>query len=227
MANFQGRNQARKLRLNGQSIYEIAVSLKIAKSTVSHWCRDIKLNSSQIERLTNKQKSASYKGRIQAAEKKRNKRLEEIKYYKTKGIQEVGSLNKRDLFLAGIGIYWGEGDKSLSTAAFTSSGSDLVLFMMKWFQEICEVKKQDFILRIGLNKSHIDRIKYIENYWSVLTGLPLAQFTKTTIIKTKVKKVYENRENYYGTLRISIRRSSRLQRKILGWIGGVANYNRV
>lgn len=221
MVKFRDKFRVRQLRLKGQSIWEIAQKLDLAKSSVSYWCRDIQLTKKQIQRLAEKQLSGSYKGRLISVEKKRKKRLAEIEYFKIEGIKKIGKLNMREMLLTGLGIYWGEGDKSSSNVALTSSSPKIILFMLKWFKKICEISKKDFTLRIGLNESHKHRTKKVEKFWSVLTKLPLNQFTKTTLIKTKNKKIYSNPNQYYGTLRISIRRSTCLRRKILGWIEGL------
>lgn len=222
MAKFEEKIKARKLRLEGASILEIVQKLDQPKSTVSYWCKNIQLTPRQIERLVRKRFSAGYKGRLKAAELKRQKRLNEIEYLKKEGVKEIGkSLSTRELLLAGLGIYLGEGDKSLSGTALTSSDPKIAVFMLKWFKVVCQIPSKDFVLRVGLNEAHQQRIVEVEKHWSLSTGIPLDQFTKTTLIKAKTKKVYENPNNYYGTLRISIRRSTRLQRKILGWIEGL------
>lgn len=222
MAKFREKIEARKIRLKGGSISEIARKLSLSKSTVSSWCKDIQLTAKQIGQLSRRQLSASYKGRLKAAEQKRKNRLVNIEKLRQEGIKEIGKINQRELFLAGLGIYWGEGYKSLSTAAFTSQDPKLTLFMIKWFREICQIPMKDLILRVGLNIAHKHRVKIVEKYWSELAEIPLKQFTKTTLIKTKVGKIYENSDNYYGTLRISVRRSCCLQRKILGWLEGLS-----
>jgi len=45
------RQKARRLRKTGKSYQEIFRELKLSKSTISIWCRDIKLSSAQIEAL--------------------------------------------------------------------------------------------------------------------------------------------------------------------------------
>ena len=72
------KNKALKLRQKGKSINEIATKLNIAKSTVSSWCRNIRLGTEQIERLAKRQESGSYKGRMKFLERIRNKRIKEV-----------------------------------------------------------------------------------------------------------------------------------------------------
>jgi len=54
-----------------------------------------------------------------------------------------------------------------------------------------------------------------------LTEIPLNQFTKTILINAIAKKVYTD-NNYYGTIRITIRKETQLRRKIIGLIQGLS-----
>lgn len=221
MARSLDKIKARKLRRRGQSIKDIAKQISASPSIVSKWCNDILLTEEQQGKLWKKQLDAGYRGRMKATELKKRKRLEEIERLRKEGIKEVGKLNKREFFTAGIGLYWGEGFKSYDQVAFVSSDPQLVLFMIDWLREFCGITDDRFALRVGLNEAHKKRIKVVEKYWSKLTGIPLSQFTKTSIKKVKTKKIYENFNDYYGALRIVVRRGTRLHRKIIGWIEGL------
>jgi len=225
MTKFIYKNKALRLRKNGKSINEIAEKLKIAKSTISLWCRDIKLTAKQIERLTKRQISGSYKGRMKFLERIRKERMKEVTLLRKQGINEIGKLTKRDLFIAGIAMYWSEGYtySGGEQVGFTNSDPKMILLILKWFKEICKISKDKIFLQVKINKIHKNRIKRIENYWSNLTKIPLLQFNKTILLKTKVKKVYPNPNIYYGTLRILIHGGTKLRRRINGWIAGLAS----
>jgi len=98
---------------------------------------------------------------------------------------------------------------------------EVALFRKQGIKEICQISDNKFSLQVKINKIHKDRIQEVENYWSKLTGVSLTQFNKTVLIKSKSKKIYPNHNNYYGTLRITIRRGTQLRRKIHGWIEGL------
>lgn len=223
MAKIKKKIQAQELRRKGLSISEIAQKLNLSKSTISLWCRNISLSSKQIKRLVEKQKSKSYEGRLKAVEKIRQKRLREVKLLRKEGIKEINKLNKRELLIAGIAIYWSEGYTSLTNyeVGFVNSDPKMILFMLKWFKECCKITNDRFSLRVGINEIHKKRIKEVEKYWSRLTKIPLSQFNKTSLKKTKVKKIYKNFNEHYGTLRIKVRRGTQLRRKIDGWIEGL------
>lgn len=226
MAKTIKKGRAIKLRQKGKSVNEIAKILDIPKSTVSVWCRNIKLTRKQIERLIARQKSGSYKGRMKFLERIRRERLEQVDKLKIEGVREVGNVNKRDLFIAGIAMYWSEGVTSPNSdeVSFSNSDAKMVLLMKRWFEEICDILSNQIVIQVRINRAHKHRIKEIENYWSKLTKLPLDQFSKTILIKSRLKKVYPDDSTYYGTIRMKVRRGARLRRKINGWIEGFSYY---
>lgn len=224
MAQITKKVLAQELRRKGYSINEIAQKLGMHKSgSISKWCCDIFLNPEQIERLVEKQKSGSYKGRMKFLEGLRKTRIEEVARLRKEGLNEIGKLNKRDLFIGGIAMYWSEGYtySGGEQVGFTNSDPRMILFILKWFKEICGVSNDRFSLQVKINDVHKNRISEVEKYWSKFTVIPLDQFNKTVLIKTKSKKVYPNHDNYYGTLRITIRQGTQLRRKIHGWIEGL------
>lgn len=223
MARFIEKNKAFKLRKRGRSINEIAAKLNIAKSTVSSWCRNIQLGLEQIERLAKRQESGSYKGRMKFLERIRKERIKEVALLRKQGIKEIGKLSKRDLFISGVAMYWSEGYtySGGEQVGFTNSDPKMILLMLRWLKEICKVSDDNVSLQVKINKIHKDRIKEVENYWSNLTKIPVGQFNKTVLIKSKTKKIYPNSNAHYGTLRVTIRQGTRLRRKIAGWIEGL------
>ena len=224
MAKFKQKNQALVLRRQGKSIGEISVKLKVSKSIVSKWCRDIALTEKQIDLLHEKMLSGSYRGRMKFLERVRAERKQEIIKLKEEGIKEIGKISNRDLLIAGTALYWAKGTKSLNAeqTSFSNSSPKMVIWILTWFEKIFHVDRERFIIQIRINKIHAGRVKEVEAYWSKLTGIPLTQFTKTILIQVKNKKVYSD-NNHYGTVRVSVRKGTQIRRKILGCIEGLAN----
>ena len=223
MANILQKNKAQSLRHKGNSISEIAKKLSAPKSTVSVWCRNIKLGAKQIKRLADRQISGSYKGRMKFLEKIRGERLFQTEKLKKEGIDEVKNISKRDFFIAGIAMYLSEGATSESNeeVSFTNSDYRAVLFMKKWFKEICGISDDRFVVQIRINKLHGKKINKAEKYWSKITKISLAQFSKTVLIKSKSKKIFPKDNIYYGTVRLKVKQGTKLRRKINGWIEGL------
>ncbi len=131
----------------------------------------------------------------------------------------VGKLSRRDLFIAGLALYWGEGYKGLSQElGFTNSDPVMIRFFIEWLWRVYKVSPDKLILRVSINGSHLSRVVEVERYWSRLTRVPLNQFTKTSLIKTAHKRVYGNESVHYGTLRVKVRSGTDLRRQILGSI---------
>lgn len=217
MANIKTREKARSLRSLGKSLSEIVDLTNASKSSVSFWCRDIVLTKSQIKSIQSKMIHEGRKAFIALGEKKRKDRIEREKISKNKGQKDVGNVSDRDLFFLGLGLYWGEGYKRGSgELGFTNSDSNMIQIFLKWLYEIYGVKPEDIILRLSINKIHEYRISKILKYWSVVTNLPLTQFTKTSVINSKTKKIYSDPENYFGVLRVKVRRGTELRNRILG-----------
>ncbi|OGZ66146.1 MAG: hypothetical protein A3C50_01490 [Candidatus Staskawiczbacteria bacterium RIFCSPHIGHO2_02_FULL_43_16] len=223
MAKFKEKIKAIELRKKGNSIGEIAQEIGVSKSIVSKWCRDIALTKTQIGNLHEKMKIGSYKGRMNFLEKIRKIRKDETARLGEEGKREIGKISRRDLLVGGIALYWAEGTKSPNAeeTSFSNSNPGMILWILRWFEEICGVSSDRFIIQIRINKIHRNRIKEVESYWSKLIGIPFNQFTKTVLIKAQAKKVYSN-NNHYGTVRVRVRSGTQLRRKIIGWIEGLA-----
>lgn len=63
MLKNKERISARALRQEGLSYREIQEKIKVSKSSISRWCKDIKLNSKQNNRLKDKKRKGAAKGR--------------------------------------------------------------------------------------------------------------------------------------------------------------------
>lgn len=221
MAKSKLKIEARKLRSQGESIKVIAKNLSVSSSTVSLWCRDIKLSPDQIKELERRAHDPRYGKRLENSLKQQKIRIEKTKKLFNEGIKQVGKLTDRELFIAGIALYWAEGFKSDNLAGFCNSDSDMIKFFLTWLKRCFGYKNSDIRLRVGLNESFRDRTEEIENFWSNFTGIPKSQFQKPFYQKVKWQKRYEHPENYHGVLRIRVRRSTDFLRKIKGFIEGL------
>jgi len=219
MAKIKEKYKAIEMRKNGFSIGEISKKLNVSKSTASVWCRDIVLSETQMKTLENRIKERGAKALFRVAEKKREERIKRTQVLSNKGKKDVGSVDKRDLFMAGLALYWGGGYKKGSQEfGFTNSDPVINIFIIKWLQEIYGIEKYRLILRVSINEKFANSEKEIINYWCKKLGIRKEQFTKTSFIKTKLKKIFPNNINHYGTLRIKVSRGTDLRRRILGSI---------
>ncbi|MEX2340821.1 MAG: hypothetical protein WD605_00670 [Candidatus Paceibacterota bacterium] len=194
------KNNARRFRQQGMSMNDIARRLGVSKASVSLWVRDIKLTKTQQGKLTARGFS------ISAIEKRRTNRLantnKKHQVVVDKAKSEVKQLSKYELLLVGTALYWGEGNKSNRNVAGISNSDPLVIrIMMKFFKEICNVKKEKFRAHVHAY-SHSD-IKATEQYWSKVSDIPIKQFYRTYTKQSSASKGKRN-SLPYGTLQIYV-----------------------
>lgn len=211
--------QAIFLRKDGASIADIASRLKVSKSTVSYWCRDIPLSQRARKKIIHTSKRKSTAGILRYTESLRQKRMLQTTEDMTLGTKMIGTMSNRDILLVGLGLYWGEGYKKGSQEfGFTNSDVAMILFYIKWLKVCFGVTERDLIFRVSINESHRLRVSEVENYWSTHLSVPISQFTKISLIKSTSRKIYSNQKEHYGTLRVKVRRGTRLRRRVLGAI---------
>ena len=220
MVSIFGRDKARVLRKQGKSLNEITKRLRVPKSTVRYWCRDIVLTKSQQKDLFDRQKI----GGVMSAEKLRKKRIVITRQLMKEGMSEIGTISARELKLIGSALYWAEGyRKGDGEFGFTNSDPTMIVLILKWLVDICRIDRENIYARICINSSHRKRILEIQRYWMNITHLPANQFSNPTFIKIVSKKIYANSSEYFGTLRIKVHKSTNLRRKVLGWIEGLGS----
>jgi len=221
MPKIKEKEKAIKLRKQGYSYSEILKKVLVSKSTLSLWLRSIGLAKRQEQRLTEKKLAAMKRG-WEACRQKRLRTTEEIK---TKARNEIERLSSRELWLIGIALYWAEGHKEKirsGNVRFTNSDPQMIKLFLRWLRKICKISKKDIFCEIYLHETAAHREREIRKYWSKITNFPPIQFQKIRWKKHKINTKRKNiGKNYRGLLRITVRKSTNLNRKITGWIEGI------
>ena len=219
MAKVIEKRQARTLRRKGESLSYIAVTLGVSKSSVSYWCRDI-----AVPRLARADVISSNRraGQLKGANANRKKKEKEIQAFTIKGTSLFSHITKRELLVAGAAFYWGEGGKT-QRWSFSNSDPEAILFMRTWLENAIGVSKKRLVPRVLINEMHAYREREVINFWSSYLDIPVEQFKSTTFVHTKVKKVYENHDSYYGVMMLRVTKSTSLLYETLGLIEGLKN----
>lgn len=200
----------------GYSYNMISKELGLAKSTLSHWLKEIPFtpNKQVIQRIR--------EAKLKSAQFRHNQRMTNIKIMKETAEKELGKLSKRDLWFLGIGLYWGEGSKLYETIRIINSDSDIIKMSMRWFREICNLENKNFSPSVHAYPD--TNIEKTVQYWSNITKIPKNQFKKTQIDRRKNKSNKKKNKLPYGTLHIQINSCGNkkfgrsLHRRIMGWI---------
>ncbi len=208
------KTKALALRKNGQSYGEIKKELNISKSTLSYWLKDVQ--------LTEKQKKRFYTNNIlilsRGSQSQRERRLRQVAEIIKKAKKEISkSISLESYRLFGAALYWAEGNKK-NSLGITNSDPYLILFMVKWFEKILGVSpKKD--LKAHLNIYPQQNEKYIKQFWSQLTGIPLENFGKTFV--KPLSKNYKKNNLYYGTIKVKVHKGTDRRHRIFGWVKAV------
>lgn len=221
MAKSRERMLARRLRESGYSIKNIAKKLKVSVSSVSNWVRDIELTPEQRAVLEEHARNPYYGKRKDYLDLIKRTKEQKIERLRKGGIREIGGLSKRELFLVGSALYWAEGFKKDSQVGFANQDPDMVRLFIMWLNKCFGYNLSQLTARTTINIGHKKRASEINDYWSQITGIPLNQFKKPIYQRVKWKKVYDNPNDYYGVLRIKVRKSKDFLRRIYGFIEGL------
>ena len=197
----------------------ISENLGVAKSTLSNWFKDRPFipNQGVLKRIQF--------GPIKSAEKSHNKKVADINHFIKVGESEVGMINKRDLWLLGIGLYLGEGTKTYENVRMINSDPKIIKLAIRWFKEICGVDNSNITVTLHIYPDN--NIKGCKRFWQKITDLPSKNFRKIQIDTRKDKSTIRNKKLLFGTAHINIISNGnpdygvRLHRRIMGWISGV------
>lgn len=221
MARFIEKQKAILLRKNGATYSEIIRAINVPKSTISDWLRKYPLNADQIEKLklkikNNKQIAAEKTALIKR--QKRNTRFDHV--YKNQQT-ELLPLSKKELFLCGLFLYWGEGRKDFRGAiSLNNTDPKVVKFYLKWLIRALNITKEK--IKISLHLYTDMNINAEINYWKRYLNLSKKQFIKPYIKMSKVSEL-SHKGFGHGTCGLYVS-DSRLKEKILFGIQAVADY---
>lgn len=206
-------DNVRALRQEGFSYGNIAKKYSTSKSNISLWCKDIKLSSSQYDKL--------FADKIEIL-KLGSKRLHEIREAEIIKVKESAkkemAQKKMDdftFFVAGAMLYWAEGCKTTGFA-ITNSDERIILFMIKWFKQFLNIGNERIKTHLHIHER--DNDLEVKKYWSKLTGIPLENFGKSFVKAPGTG----HRKNIlpHGIIRIQIRGegTENFRHRVMTWV---------
>ncbi|WP_406377595.1 hypothetical protein OH769_19640 [[Kitasatospora] papulosa] len=218
------RAKARELRLQGMTYHQIQVELGCSKSSISLWVRDLpkpKPRYTEEERLALMNAGLARLRAGQDQERMETKRIAR---------ESMGELSDRELFIAGVTLYWAEGmkDKPYSrreSLLFINSDPNVIKVYLNWLA-LLGVTRERLHLRVSIHESA--DVTQAEDFWSDLTKVPRVDFMEATLKKHNPKTTRKNTgEAYHGCLVIYVTKSAELYRRVEGaWYGIVLGVNR-
>jgi hypothetical protein len=216
-AKDEERAKARELRAQGLDYNRIAAQLGVSKGSVSLWVRDMP-RPEALSYEECRRRAAEGVRRYWAAE--RPAREAERAAARAAAAAQVGELSDREVLIAGAIAYWCEGAKNKpyrrsDRVVFMNSDPALIGLFLR-FLEVAEIGHDMLIYQVQIHESA--DVGTAQRFWMNVTGADPAQFRRPTLKRHNPRTVRKNTGNdYHGCLRIEVRRSTRLYRKIEGW----------
>jgi hypothetical protein len=217
------------LRKTGLSYNQITEKLKIPKSTLSTWLKNIDLDQNAQAKINSRVNATSVAALI-----KRNKlqtviAKENARQLIEKSKKEFKNKVNNKLFLTAVSLYWAEGYKKgiegskYKAVDFTNSNVAMIKLMLRFFLENCGIKKDK--LRIQVIAHHNININRAIKFWQNITGLKQSQFQKSSLApKRESKKPRQNQTLPNGTIHLRIS-DVNFFHTMIGWIEGLKEYH--
>ncbi|MBU3934574.1 helix-turn-helix domain-containing protein [Patescibacteria group bacterium] len=199
MAKFADRERALALRKKEMSYSQIKKILKVSKGTLSIWLKDYPLSKQRIRELRdcNEQRIERYR---ETMRRKKEKRLD-IFYAKQK--KNIFPINKRELYIAGLFLYWGEGSKTpLAHLSISNTDPSVIKFFLNWFKRVLKIPKEKlrFYLQLYSNMNIDKEI----TFWSKILNVPKNQFSKPYIKNSSSTRINHRGSFGHGTCNITL-----------------------
>ncbi|MFI5821463.1 hypothetical protein ACIA8I_20560 [Streptomyces rishiriensis] len=214
------RDRARELRLQGWTYDRIQVELGCSKSSISLWVRDLpkpeRRTSAEQARLATRLR---WEHELAVRDEARQRT-------KAAAAEQIGEMSARDLFVAGVALYWAEGSKDKPYARresvlFVNSDPGVIRLYLSWLN-LLGVGPERLTYRLMIHMTA--DVRSAERYWAELVGIDASALQKTTIKKHNPKTVRKNvGENYRGCLVIRVLQGADLYRRIEGWWSGMVD----
>ncbi len=213
MHKVSTRKLAVQLRKQGYSYPYISEKTGLSKSTLSDWLSEIPYtpNAEIIE--------AYGKARARAGERRVQIRQQAMKEIRTHATKDVAKLSKRDLFMFGLGLYLGEGSKTVGVR-IVNADPRVIRTAVAWFR-VLGVESRQLVARVFIYPDN--DLQASLQFWSKETTIPMSQFQKEHVDRRTDKKVKKAGKLPYGTLHLSVRSNGRKEfgveffRKIQAW----------
>lgn len=218
MAKVKERQEALELRLKEKMSYsQIKKILGVSKSTLSLWLRAYPLSKKRVSELRNRNEARIEKFR-ETMRRKREKRLSH--FYKEESKKWL-PLSRRELLLAGLFLYWGEGGKTLfHTVSLNNTDPKVLKFILFWLTKALKVPKEK--IRVNLQLYSDMNVKRGIGFWSKELKISPSQFIKPYIKKSK--RVGLTHKNFgHGTCGLVVT-NTRLKERVLMAIEAIADH---
>jgi len=211
------KRQALELRKLGKSYSQIKKELNVSKSTLSEWLREYPLSKEQIRLLRdiNEERIEKYRNTMRL-----KREAKQLTYYNEQK-RNLIPLSQKEIYLAGLFLYWGEGAKTLHHQVDISNTDPSVLkFVLHWMTTALYIPKEK--VRVNLHLYKDMNIEEIVDFWSEELHIPKNQFNRP-YIKSTNRSELDQKGFGHGTCHLVVNNTV-IKEKILMGIKAMGDY---
>jgi hypothetical protein len=158
------------MRRQGQSYGEIMDLTPVKNSTLATWCNSVPLTEEQI--TTIRLRRAPEPGIPRDTQRKRRREIEELREIPR---EEVPFLADDPSWVAGLILYWAEGNKTRSQVGMASADPRALMSFIRWIRTYVDPGAESTI-HLHLHEGNDEFAA--KRYWANETGLAEAHFVK-------------------------------------------------
>ncbi len=200
------------MRKTGLSYRELHAKLRIPKSTLSDWFSN-KDWSNEIKTRLDKKARKGHIVRIIELDRIRGLNLEKV--YNDARLEartEFETLKYDPLFIAGIMLYWGEGNKkNKNRVSLTNTDPDMIRLFVRFLTHACRIPTERISAQVLIYPDH--DAKTCIDFWSASSSIVSSKFTKCTVIKGR----HKTNRLPYGICMVNVS-STYLKEKVKAWL---------
>lgn len=206
------KENAIKMRKSGKSYRQIHQELKIPVSTLSDWFSKLDWSKEMAQKLA-KEAQKEHTARLVELDKIRGRNLDRVyEEARREAAEELKILKYNPLFIAGLMLYWGEGDKTSDhQVRFTNTDPDMVRLYVFFLTHGLRIPKRKIGVHLLLYPDLDDWLCRV--YWMQATGLSKEHFMKSTVIQGK----HKTRRLSFGICMVHVS-SSYVKTKVREWL---------
>ena len=203
---------ATNMRRQGKSYQEIHGALKVPLSTLSDWFSEIGWSKDVAKKLAAKVQ-VQHTVRLVKLDKIRGQHLARA-YEEARGEakEDLEILKYNPLFIAGLMLYWGEGDKATKAQVrLANTDPGLIKLFAFFLRKVCNIPANKIGVHI-LTYPDIDD-KANRQYWSDVSGIAPEKFLKSVHIQGR----HKTRRLGHGVCSVYVS-STYFKAKMLEWL---------
>lgn len=213
------KEKATLLRRGGMSYKKIRSEIGVPISTLASWFKDEPWSRAIKFRLSTEVSWSNPRTLELLVHGNRERWKNKYEEYRAAATKEFQKYKDDPLFLAGIMLYWGEGEKKQksSQVRLANSEPEMLKTFYLFLTRVLKIQTDKIFAWLLLYPDLVDSVQ--KNFWSKATGIPKENFRKSIYIKGRHPK---RRLSYgVGTVVVS---SRALKERMLTWLELYQNF---